>query len=100
MKKIINGILYDTNTSEKKGAYQLSFENGSRYYEEILYHTTKGNWFLFISGNPDWPAVGMQPDLQTAPFIKVLTEGEAKGWAEGRLSADEYCRIFGMPEQG
>ena len=34
MKKIINGILYDTNTSEKKGAYQLSFDNGSRYYEE------------------------------------------------------------------
>ena len=32
--------------------------------------------------------------------FQVLSDKEAKEWVEKKLSADEYCKIFGEPEEG
>ena len=32
--------------------------------------------------------------------FQVLSDREAKEWAEKKLSAEEYCKIFGEPEEG
>jgi hypothetical protein len=57
MRRIINGKIYDTETAQRcfgtdngddgAGIYSDSFD----YYEEIIFRTKKGNWFLYGSGN-------------------------------------------------
>lgn len=32
--------------------------------------------------------------------FQVLSDREAKEWAKKKLSAEEYCKIFGEPEEG
>ena len=32
--------------------------------------------------------------------FQILSEEGAREWAEKKLSAEEYCKIFGEPEEG
>lgn len=53
MKKIINGKRYDTETSEVISEWDNSLDCGNfRHYEETLYRTRNGNWFLHGKGGP------------------------------------------------
>lgn len=52
MKKIINGRKYDTETAELVASYGYSNVGDFHYWEEDLYRTKFGNWFIVGSGGP------------------------------------------------
>lgn len=67
MKKIINGKRYDTETSEVISEWDNSLDCGNfRYYEETLYRTRNGNWFLHGKGG------------QLSPYAEISDNGRCR----------------------
>lgn len=101
MLQIIDGKRYNTETAE-----HLAEARGGggcsdfHHWEEELYRTPKGVYFLAGSGGPMTSWSRRTADNMTAggEGIRVLTEAEAREWVE-RYANDEYERIFGAAEE-
>ena len=76
MKKIIKGVLYDTDNAELLYTY-VSFRKRKLYYR-----TEKGNYFCVYSNKE----------------IQPMTEDEFKEFI-GEVDPDKYIELFGMPEE-
>ena len=102
MKKIINGKVYDTETAKKVASWYSSYaRNDFHYYEEELYQKKTGEFFLYGEGNAASPysrSCG-QNEWCGGERIEPLTFKEAQKWAEKHLDGDEYCEIFGEPDE-
>ena len=55
MKKTIANVLYDTDASELIHKYTVGSVGDSEGYEESLYKTDKGKYFLYVNGGKDSP---------------------------------------------
>lgn len=101
MRKIIDGKLYNTETSEYLGSNQEYFRSDFRYYSEELYRTKKGKYFLAGEGN-GLSKYSKKYDDGWGPgeAIILLTEEEAKEWVENHLSVNDYLEIFDEIEEG
>lgn len=102
MKKVIKGKMYDTDTAKKVAEYSASCGRGDfYYYEEELYRKKTGEYFLYGDGNAasKYSKRCGQNEWCGSEAIIPLTEKEAKEWAEEHLDGDEYCGIFGVPEE-
>ncbi len=55
MKKIICKIEYDTDTSELVAKYTCGEPGDPAGYEEALYVSQGGKYFLYVNGGPDSP---------------------------------------------
>lgn len=55
MKKTIANVLYDTDTSELIHKHTCGMVGDSDGYEESLYKTEQGKYFLYVNGGPDSP---------------------------------------------
>lgn len=87
MKKIIDGKLYNTETATElvkvvKTMRLCMKENGEYFLAEetMTYDGTK----LYTKAEG---------------AVTMLKETEAMKWAEENVSAEEYCGIFGEPEE-
>jgi hypothetical protein len=103
MKKIINGKLYNTETATCLGSWSNGHDVGDfTYCEESLYRTKSGNYFIFGLGgaNSKYSQQCGQNSYSGGSDITVISEGDAKNWAEDHLDADEYIAAFGQPEEG
>lgn len=102
MKKIINGKMYNTETAKALGtAYGNAPANSYEYWEETLFQKKNGEYFLHGHGGPA-SQYAKCIDMNTwsgGDKFTPLTEMEAMKWAEKYLSAEEYCDIFGEPEE-
>ena len=102
MKKIINGKVYDTATAKKVASWYSSYARiDFHYYEEELYQKKTGEFFLYGEGNAASPyskSCG-QNEWCGSEKIKPMTYKEAQEWAEKHLDGDEYCEIFGEPDE-
>ena len=102
MKKIINGKVYDTEKAKKVASWYSSYaRNDFHYYEEELYQKKTGEFFLYGEGNAASPysrSCG-QNEWCGGEKIVPLTFAEAQEWAEKHLDGDEYCAIFGEPDE-
>lgn len=102
MKKVINGKVYDTETAKKVASWYSSYaRNDFHYYEEELYQKKTGEFFLYGEGNAASPyskSCG-QNEWCGSEKIQPLTYKEAQEWAENHLDGDEYCEIFGEPDE-
>lgn len=102
MKKIINGKMYNTETAKALGtAYSNAPVNSFEYWKETLYKKKTGEYFLYGYGGPVSQyakCIDMNTWSGGDKFIP-LTETKAMKWAERYLSAEEYCDIFGEPEE-
>ena len=102
MKKVINGKLYNTETAKKVASWYSSYaRNDFQYYEEELYQKKTGEFFLYGEGNAASPysrSCG-QNEWCGGERIEPLTYKEAQKWAEDHLDGDEYCEIFGEPDE-
>ena len=103
MIAIINRKVYDTETAEFVAGTQSSHSNGDfSYYEEALYKTKKGAFFLYGKGGAlsrysEPCADGSGPGRK----ISVMTEEEAYEWLEENKLNDAICRHFQhMIEEG
>lgn len=97
MKKIINGKRYDTETAEEMGFWNNSYpRNDFNFCEEILFKKRTGEFFLYGSGGAMSPYNSRSGNSWGwGEAIRPLTVEQAQKWAEEKLEADEYEKIFG-----
>ena len=95
MKKVIKNKVYDTATAKKMGAYQYEHakETDLTWFEEELYLKKTGEFFVFGIGN------AASEYANRNGTIKPMSYDEAREWAEKKLDADEYIKIFGEPQE-
>ena len=72
MKKIIAKTLYDTDTAELVHKHTFGAIGESDGYEETLYKTNEGKYFLYVNGGADSP----YPDEN----IKRISSAKAEEW--------------------
>lgn len=72
MRKIINKKTYNTETAKFIGNKCVGEFGQSDGYEEKLFQTKSGEYFMQGIGGPESP--------YPTPEIKVLTEQEATAW--------------------
>ena len=72
MKKVINGVSYNTETAKKLDAKTFGSFGDADGYEENLYITKTKQYFLCGAGGPESP--------YTAQTIKPITEDQAAEW--------------------
>ena len=100
-KKIIEGKTYNTKTALFLGDWQYLWKSDYRYCREELYRTRKGTYFIYGEGGAlSCYARYIGGSATGDADFQVLSDREAKEWAEKKLSAEEYCKIFGEPEEG
>lgn len=102
MKKIINGKMYNTETAKVLGtAYSSAAVNSFEYWEETLYKKKTGEYFLYGHGGAasQYARRVDENSWSDGDGFTPLTESGAKIWAEKYLDVDEYCEIFGEPEE-
>lgn len=102
MKKIINGKMYCTESAKLVGTYYSSYaRNDFHYFEEKLYQKRTGEFFLYGLGNAASKyskSCGMNEWCGSEKIIPLSYEAAQK-WAEEKLDADDYIKIFGEPEE-
>jgi hypothetical protein len=94
MKKVIDGKIYNTETATKV-EYYSNFSTGFDNYDETLYLTKKGVWFLYGSGGPASPyAVQGHGYSSGGSDIIVYSDNEAFAWLEKHNKIDVIEQYF------
>lgn len=96
MKKIINGKRYNTETAIEIASYGNSLGPGDfRHYDESLYKTKSGNWFLSGEGGPMTKYSQPCGDMTGGGSdIIPLTPAEAQEWLEMHDETDALEEHF------
>lgn len=84
MKQIINGKKYDTETATLIAEDSYLYQSDFRYYDEALYKTKKGAWFLAGEGGPmsKYAEPTGDGNIGYGNGIKPLLKSEAQTWLE------------------
>ena len=101
MKKIIAGKLYNTETASWIGStYNPVSKLDFKWFEEDLYRTKKGAWFLAGKGGPlSHYATPVESGCwMEGEKIIPLSEEAAKDWVAKHLSTEEYLELFEAEE--
>lgn len=101
MKKIINGKVYDTDKARELGADSYSSPRDFGYWCETLYQKRTGEFFLYGEGGPmsRYARSIDQNSWSGGEKIMPLSAANARKWAEDHLDADDYEKIFGLPDE-
>ena len=98
MKKIIRGLVYNTESAKEVADWSNSFPvNDFNYEEQHLYRKRTGEFFIYGWGGPKSQyarATGLN-SWTGGSAITPISYDEAKQWAEEKLSADKYESSFG-----
>ena len=102
MKKIINGIRYNTDTAIEIGSdYNNVYTNDFSYWEATLYKTPRsGRFFLAGKGGP-MTRFRLRCDDGTSTFgskIIPMSKAEAMEWAKEYLDYDTIKNHFETKE--
>lgn len=74
MKKTINKVDYDTDCSYLIKKVTYGCFGDAKGYEETLYKTDSGNYFLYVNGGAD--------SLYPAEDIHRMAKSKAEAWVE------------------
>ena len=92
MKRIVNYRVYDTDKDKSLGGWNNGKpRDADAYYEETLYVTSTGGYYLHMVGGPSSPAMlgwGGRADFGVAPMgelIEPLTNELAWKWGKKHL---------------
>jgi hypothetical protein len=101
MRKIINGIAYDTEKAQL--IHDWDNGRGSRDFSacnEMLYKTKAGRWFLHGRGGPNsrWAEDEGNNARTGGQDIVPMTEEAAKSWLEEHSPAELYEQHFKAEE--
>lgn len=101
MKKIKNGKVYDTATAKKLGEYAPNpNQSDFSYFRETLYQKKTGEFFMHCEGGAmSCYASHSGNSSGYGEQIQPITYEKAQKWAEDHLDGDEYCEIFGEPDE-
>lgn len=100
MRKIIKGILYDTEKAEAIATGNTNMW-GAIKLESTLYKGKNGHYFFL---RPNIPAMAFAEKGQKVPeeiahYIEPTTEEKAKEWVGDAMGLESYIRLFGEPEE-
>ncbi len=98
MKRIIGGTTYNTATAVCLGHVSYGNQGGFNHFEEWLYQTKKGAFFLAGSGGAMSRYAESCSDGSTSGGSRItpLTDEDTREWAEEYLDVDDYAMIFGV----
>jgi len=102
MKKVIKNAVYNTDTAKQLGSMDNGYPiNDFHYFEETLYRTQSGKYFLYGHGGAlsrygEWHGNSGRSSEKIMP----MSYEDASEWAQENLDGDEYIEIFGDPEGG
>lgn len=103
MRKIIGGLLYDTDSAKKIAEYTLddgTARGDFRWYEEALYLKKTGEFFLWGKGGPLTAYAERKADGSTGgEKIFPISESTAREWAESTQDTETYLKIFEAKEE-
>ena len=101
MKKIINGKVYDTDKARELGTDSYSSPRDFNYWHEALYQKRTGEFFLYGEGGQmsRYARSIDQNSWSGGEKIMPLSAANARKWAEDHLDADDYEKIFGLPDE-
>lgn len=101
MKKVVQGVLCDTDTAKMLGEYEHDCKSSFHWYVERLYRTKSGKYFIHGEGHAASPYARKVAQSEWAPgeTIKLMPPEAARQWAEDHLDAAEYIAAFGEPEE-
>lgn len=97
MKAVIHGLKYDTEHATHLADYRRGAPGDFGAWEESLYRTENGRYFLAGEGGPKTKYATRHPDGGASGGRKViaLTEDEAAEWCEStgnyRVMEDEFA---------
>lgn len=96
MKRIINGKVYNTETSQCIAGYDVNAADGLDYFSETLYRKKTGEYFLLGEGGARTIYAVHTEDYNWKGGSKIIpmTPDVAREWAEEHLSAEKYAEIF------
>ena len=100
MKKVIDGKIYNTETAESIGYHSEGGYGDFRAFEETLYRTKKGRFFLAGNGGPmtKYAKKESSNTWTGSSDIFVLSEEDAREWAEKYMKTEAYLRYFPAEE--
>ena len=99
MKKIINGRLYDTETAKWLASWENEcYCNDFAWCCEALYRKRTGEYFLHGKGGglSKYASPVCGGGWTFGEAIRALSEEQARMWAEEKLCAEEYAKLFGI----
>ena len=101
MKKVINGVLCNTESAKFIGSWTNSPFNDLCYCYEALYRTKSGIFFLYGEGGPasKYSRLTGPNSWSGGEAIELLSPEDAREWAEEYLTGDEYIAALGEPEE-
>ena len=100
-KKIINGRMYNTDTTEVLGSWDNGYPRGDFSFEEQTLHKKKtGEYFVYASGGAqsNFGDCYGGHDCSGEKFIPKSVE-QAQQWSEEYLTVEKYVEIWGEPEE-
>lgn len=100
MRKIIDGKLYDTEKARIIGSASGNVGTFQQWNESLYLKKTK-EFFLYGEGGPASKyakSIGLNQWTGGEKIIPLNLQA-AKEWVEQHLDADEYERIFGLPDE-
>ncbi len=102
MKRVIDGKVYNTQTAQLIDEVAASCPcTDFAYWEESLYKTKKGRFFVAGEGGPmsRWSQAIDSNSWSGGAGMKVLTESEALEWCEENgIDADIIAEHFEVEE--
>lgn len=101
MIKVINGAKYNTSTAKFQGGHGYSNPGDFSYWEESLYRTKAGKYFLHGEGGPmsKYAKSTGQNNWSGGSAILPMSRTSAMEWAEENLDGEEYEAIFGVIDE-
>ncbi len=102
MKKIIGGKRYDTETAEQVASWFNDYGfTDFRWCGEHLYRKRTGEFFIYGHGGGLSKYARRMGSSGWTDGEKIIpvTLDEAKEWAEEKLDADEYEKLFEIEEE-
>ena len=96
MKKIIEGLKYDTETAEEITEWSNHYNcTDFNHYEETLFRTKNGRFFLYGNGNANSPYAKPVDNMRgPGADIVPLSDEEAIEWLERRGKYNTLERLF------
>ena len=102
MKRVINGLTYNTNTAEEIGQDDNGVgKSDFRFYDETLYKTKKGRFFLAGEGGAltKWAEPYPGGGSQFGSGIIALDKKDALEWCESHdIDPDIIAEHFEIDE--
>lgn len=101
MKKIINQKRYDTDTAKQMAVWTNGhIGDNFAYVEEKLFRKNTGEYFLYCFGGASSQyGIWHGQSGSSGELIKPLSYNQAATWAEEKLTAEEYKKIFGAVKE-